>query len=65
MTKTMPSRRIYIDHDPSSEGIVLRRVPVYQPARPAVHRESQHASSAALLLSLGRLVRGRMVRRIL
>jgi hypothetical protein len=58
------TRRIYIDHDAAHEEAIIRRVLV-APARP-VRTTSGHthsAKNANTLLGLGRLVRGRLIRR--
>lgn len=58
------TRRIYIDHDAAHEEAIIRRVLV-APARPAggASRHAHTTKSANTLLGLGRLVRGRLIRR--
>jgi hypothetical protein len=58
------TRRIYIDHDAAHEEAIIRRVLV-APARPMgrVATQPHTARNANTLLGLGRLVRGRLIRR--
>jgi hypothetical protein len=64
MSSTTP-RRYYIDHNDAREEAIVRRVlvsptrPVSPAARPAPARRN-----AAQLLGVGRLVRGRLIRRV-
>lgn len=58
------TRRIYIDYDAAHEEAIIRRVLV-TPAR-AAGTSAQHTNTARnvnTLLGLGRLVRGRLIRR--
>jgi hypothetical protein len=64
MTSTT-ARRIYIDHDAAHEEAIIRRVlvsPARQTSTPAqhTHHSTKHTTT---LLGLGRLVRGRLIRR--
>ncbi len=62
MTSTT-ARRIYIDRDAAHEEAIIRRVlvsPVRQPQTPAQHATTKNTTA---LLGLGRLVRGRLIRR--
>jgi hypothetical protein len=63
MSTNIP-RRIYIDHDAAHEEAIIRRVLV-APARPRSRAVAQPhtARNANTLLGLGRLVRGRLIRR--
>jgi hypothetical protein len=58
------TRRIYIDYDAAHEEAIIRRVLV-TPVRPAETgtRHTHTAKNANTLLGLGRLVRGRLIRR--
>lgn len=63
MTSTT-ARRIYIDHDAAHEEAIIRRVlvsPARQTSTPAHHHHS--TKNTTTLLGLGRLVRGRLIRR--
>jgi hypothetical protein len=65
MSSTTP-RRFYIDHDAAREEAIIRRVLV-TPARSvdtAGHHTVHPTKNAATLLGLGRLVRGRLIRRV-
>lgn len=58
------TRRIYIDHDAAHEEAIIRRVLVTPARRPGGTVQQAHASkNANTLLGLGRLVRGRLIRR--
>lgn len=62
MTSTT-ARRIYIDRDAAHEEAIIRRVlvsPVRQPQSQAQHVTTKNTTA---LLGLGRLVRGRLIRR--
>ncbi|HLU34645.1 MAG TPA: hypothetical protein VKZ61_02660 [Thermomicrobiales bacterium] len=58
-------RRFYIDHDAAHEEAIVRRVLV-TPTRPAgrLAQQTTHTRNATTLLGLGRLVRGRLIRRV-
>lgn len=60
MTSTT-ARRIYIDRDAAHEEAIIRRVLV-SPARQAPAQRTATKNTTALL-GLGRLVRGRLIRR--
>ena len=65
MTSTT-ARRIYIDHDAAHEEAIIRRVlvnPARQSAAPASHHNHHSTKNTTTLLGLGRLVRGRLIRR--
>lgn len=62
MTSTT-AHRIYIDRDAAHEEAIIRRVlvsPARQPQAPAQHSATKNTTA---LLGLGRLVRGRLIRR--
>ncbi len=62
MTSTT-TRRIYIDRDAAHEEAIIRRVlvsPARQTQAPAQHVTTKNTTA---LLGLGRLVRGRLIRR--
>lgn len=62
MTSTT-ARRIYIDRDAAHEEAIIRRVlvsPARQAQAPAQHTVTKNTTA---LLGLGRLVRGRLIRR--
>jgi hypothetical protein len=58
------TRRIYIDYDAAHEEAIIRRVLVtpVRAAGTATHH-THTAKNANTLLGLGRLVRGRLIRR--
>ena len=65
MTSTT-ARRIYIDHDAAHEEAIIRRVlvsPARPTATPADHHHQHSTKNTTTLLGLGRLVRGRLIRR--
>lgn len=59
------ARRFYIDHDAAREEAIVRRVLV-SPHRShgAAAHPATSTKNAATLLGLGRLVRGRLIRRV-
>jgi hypothetical protein len=61
---TTTARRIYIDHDAAHEEAIIRRVLV-SPVRQTVPTTTHHhtTKNTTTLLGLGRLVRGRLIRR--
>lgn len=65
MSSTTP-RRFYIDHDAAREEAIIRRVLVTpQRQQGTTPRPTTHGTkNAATLLGLGRLVRGRLIRRV-
>lgn len=65
MTSTT-ARRIYIDRDAAHEEAIIRRVlvsPARQTATPVQHHHHHSTKNTTALLGLGRLVRGRLIRR--